>query len=177
MPHHGCSRDLSVRSHIATQWLELVRRSDVARLLVHFTNNATEESLISLAMAAKQPNLARIEDAGIVVAALQQIAPLRIDQDGAGDFPVRSQISTSVAKASGEGGSENAFESVRLRCSAAPTAYGPPPAQKRPASGAKGEVGAPPASRANVPRVPRLLHHNKREGALDHGQLLRASSA
>ena len=75
----------------------------MARLLVHFTNNATEESLISLAMAAKQPNLAGIEDAGVVVAALQQIAALRIDQDGAGDFPVRSQASTSVAKVSGEG--------------------------------------------------------------------------
>ena len=78
----GYRTSIRVDIVVARQVLELYRRDEVADLLVHFPDNALEESFIAFAMATEQPDLAGETDAGDVLALLKEDAVLPVDQDG-----------------------------------------------------------------------------------------------
>jgi len=63
-------------------------RYEVADFFMNFPDCALQESLIALAMTAKQANLAGEKDAWNVVSLLKEKSPARIDDEGGSSFSV-----------------------------------------------------------------------------------------
>jgi hypothetical protein len=64
--------------------LEVLWWREIAGFFMHFTNDAIQECLLALTVAAEQSNLARIEDVRIVIAPLKEEATVQVDEYGAG---------------------------------------------------------------------------------------------